>query len=132
MKKQAYFLLLISCFSSGLWGERLVYIVNNSSETVSVKGPVMASNKVAIPETLKPGEMVVKDAERQGGLNDTLVVTLLGHTTQAIQSYSKKYTKPATALIFVDENEPARIGPGFDLWQTDTFSPATVTTPTVF
>lgn len=132
MKINICFGLLAITYFSGLWAVRSVYIVNNTSEPISVKGPIKALNKTAIPVTIKPGEMVIKDAELEGSLSDTLFVKMLGHATQAIRSYAKKYTKPATALIFVDENNSEKSEQEFELWQTETFVPASVTTPTIF
>lgn len=131
MKINMCFGLLLMCFVSGLWAVKPVYIINNSTETISVKGPVKATNKAIVPATLKPGEILIKDADLEGNSTDTLVVTILGNTTQVIRSYSKKYTKPAV-LIYVVEDKPEKFGAGFDLWQGDYSSQAPVTTPTSF
>jgi hypothetical protein len=130
MDKKTYFLLLL--LSMGLQAGRKAIIVNRLVEPISLKGPTTSGNKVAIPVTLNPGEAFVQDVEVQGSPIDSLVVTLLGHNSGLIRTFTKKYSKPTSMLIFINENDPAKDAQGFDAWQTDTFADAVVSQITSF
>ena len=91
-------LIIAVLFASGMQA-RVAYIINDTNETVTVKGPTQPTNKIAIPIPLDPGKAIIKKVDSEGSINDTLNVTYIGNDSNKLKKLSRRFDQPVNIFM---------------------------------
>lgn len=76
---------------------RDLYIYNDTTEKISVKGPMQMNNKgVVIPSEIEPGKILIKNLDIISLGNDTINLVYGGVASGNFKKLSRKFTRPVT------------------------------------